>query len=310
MKKILVLEGNPAFQKTLVFDDFTYGAVNRASSMYIYTGGKGTNFCRAGNIFGKAQYELLHFTGGENGRMVDSLLAQEGIRVSSITVANQTRTCVTILDNAKGVMTELIEPSSPLTEEDQEKFLLLLEEKLEECSACAISGSLPDGTNKEFYTQWAEKVLEKGKLLFIDAVKGIENTLALPGKKVLKINKEELFFLSGEKEILSGMEKMMKKYALEVLAITDGSANAFLCTSAGVRKKYILPRLEKIVSPLGCGDTASSVMCSLLLENTAAEEAFQRALAAACANCLNKDAASFDMAQMQKILPLIRMEEI
>ncbi|MBR2365463.1 MAG: hypothetical protein IKA79_09690 [Lentisphaeria bacterium] len=310
MKKILVLEGNPAFQKTLTFKKIRYGEVNRASSLHIYTGGKGTNFCRAGRIFRQAEYELLHFTGGENGRKVDHLLAEEGIKTFSVKVDAETRCCITCLNEDDGSMTELIEPSFPLTAEDQKKFLLLLEERLPGCSVAAITGSLPDGTDKEYYTQWAQMVLNAGKLLFIDAVKGIGNTLALPGKKILKINKEELLFLSGGKTLADGMEKLMEKYALEVLAVTDGAGNAFLAASSGVRRKYILPELEKIVSPLGCGDTASSVFCSLLLAGTLPQEAFKTALAAASANCLNGDAASFSMEDMEKLLPLIRMEDM
>ena len=310
MNKILVLEGNPALQKTLVFKDFRPGLVNRASALRIYTGGKGTNFCRAGNIFHKADYELLHFTGGENGRKADELLAKEGIKTFSVKIQAETRCCVTCLNESDGSMTELIEPSSPLTEKDQKEFLSLLQEHLPECSAAAISGSLPDGTESIFYTPWAEKILKAGKLLFIDAVKGIENTLLLPGKKVLKINKEELFFLSGEKDLKQGMERMFEKYVLEVLAVTDGAENAFLATKQGVRKKYILPVLEKVISPLGCGDTASSVFCALLLDKVDAAEAFKTALAAACANCLNGDAAFFEMGEMEKLLPLIKMEEV
>ncbi len=309
MKKILVLEGNPAFQKTLAFQNFQYGEVNRASSLRVYTGGKGTNFCRACRIFGRADCELLHFTGGENGRKVDVMLAEEGIKTFSVKTEKETRCCVTCLNKADGSMTELIEPSFPLTEKDQKEFLHLLEKHLPESACAAITGSLPDGTDREFYTQWAEKVLAYGKLLFIDAVKGIENTLFLPGKKVLKINKEELFFLSGEKNLKQGMERMFEKYILEVLAVTDGAANAFLATKQGVRKKYILPVPGKVISPLGCGDTASSVFTSLLLEGTLPEEAFKTALAAASANCLSADAASFDTEDMENILKQIKMED-
>lgn len=309
MKKILVLEGNPAFQKTLAFQDFQYGKVNRASAIRIYTGGKGTNFCRAGRIFGRAEYELLHFTGGENGKKVDELLAKEGIRTFSVKTEAETRCCVTCLNEADRSMTELIEPSFPLTEKNQKEFLLLLQKRLPESSCAAITGSLPDGTDKEFYTQWAEAVLASGRLLFIDAVKGIENTLLLPGKKVLKINKEELLFLSGENTLKQGMEKMFEKYDLEILAVTDGAENAFLATKQGIRKKYILPVLEKIVSPLGCGDTASSVFVSLLLEGVLPEEAFRTALAAASANCLSADAASFDTGDMERLLKQIKMED-
>ena len=47
MKKVTVLGANPAFQKTLTFDGFRQGKVNRAKDVTFTASGKGINFCRA-----------------------------------------------------------------------------------------------------------------------------------------------------------------------------------------------------------------------------------------------------------------------
>ena len=67
MNNIAVLGPNPAWQKTLFFDRFAYGKINRAKEMQQFPAGKGINFCRAAACHSRAVGRLVQFTGGENG---------------------------------------------------------------------------------------------------------------------------------------------------------------------------------------------------------------------------------------------------
>ena len=175
-KKILILEGNSALQKTLFFDDFTCGDVNRAAKIRFSAGGKGANFCRALLVRGEKGGVLLHFSGGDNGRKADNFLREEGIHIVSVPVKKETRMCTTCLDARNNSMTELIEPSFPPDEEEKTAFQKQLEALAEDpaITAAAITGSLPDGTSPTLYYEWAKAVSARNKWLFIDAVKGVE----------------------------------------------------------------------------------------------------------------------------------------
>lgn len=310
-KEIIVLEGNSALQKTLFFDRFTFGAVNRARKMTLSAGGKGANFCRALRIGGGKKGVLLHFSGGENGKKADSFLREEGIEVISCAVEKETRCCTTCLDPHSGSMTELIEPSIPPETAAQESFIRVLEDLLqkETCAGGAITGSLPDGTDPVLYYNWGKKILSYNKWLFMDAVKGIEPILPLPGKKILKINKEELFRLTGEEDLSAGMDKLLAAGSLYALGITDGPGKAFL-GAGGKKWSFTLPELSRVISPLGCGDSVSAFFFQELLEGTAPEKAFAAALGAGCANCLTPEPAVFSLKEAQHLGAQVLVEEL
>ena len=59
MKRITALGPNPAWQKTLFFDRFRYGAINRAREMQTFPAGKGINFCRAAACHGRVAARLI-----------------------------------------------------------------------------------------------------------------------------------------------------------------------------------------------------------------------------------------------------------
>ena len=113
MNNIAVLGPNPAWQKTLFFDRFAYGKINRAKEMQQFPAGKGINFCRAAACHSRAVGRLVQFTGGENGVRIQTELAREGMSVFSVRTGGATRCCTTCLCRETGTMTEVIEPSDP-----------------------------------------------------------------------------------------------------------------------------------------------------------------------------------------------------
>ena len=62
-----------------------------------------------------------------------------------------------------------------------------------------------------------------------------------------------------------------------------------------------MPRIEKVVNPVGSGDTASAVLLSCLLADETPEKAFAYAIAAASANCLSMKCGEFDRAIAEKL---------
>ena len=58
---------------------------------------------------------------------------------------------------------------------------------------------------------------------------------------------------------------------------------------------YTIPRLEQVINPIGCGDTASAVWLSEIVSGTEYSEAFRYALGCASANCLTAFPGNFVM---------------
>jgi fructose-1-phosphate kinase PfkB-like protein len=244
---------------------------------------------------------LYQFSGGANGRLHEAALAAEGIAYRAVHVAAETRCCTTVLDRTGDAMTELIEPSHAPGDSEIAEMLRVFDAGLERAAGAAVAGSLPDGTDKELYTEVA-KLAAKHKLpLLVDAV--YAPMLDAAGEFILKINMDELKKLTGETEAQSALRSGMAKWPRGVLAITDGAAAAYLA-AGGRMWRYAIPEIE-VVSALGAGDTCSAVTMSEFLNGRPVAEAFACGLAAASANCLSPRAGEFDDAEVAKLMPTV-----
>src|SRR5207249_1617308 len=99
---ILVVGLSPAWQRTLVFEDFIPGKVNRATRVSEMASGKGVNVARVASILG-APVRLLTVAGGTRGRLLKAQLAIQGLDARIVPVKAETRICQTLL-TPKGTM--------------------------------------------------------------------------------------------------------------------------------------------------------------------------------------------------------------
>ncbi len=299
--RILVLGANPAWQSTLHFARFVPDEVNRALSLAEYPSGKGINFCRAVHCFGMADTLLFQFAGGENGQKICTGLDTLGFQHITIKTEANTRRCITCIDDSTHSMTELIEPSSPITAAEEQRFLEELEKALPQAAAFAITGSLPDRSDLGLYTKAVQRAVATGVPVVIDAVKGIQEALRFQGNITVKINLQELEKLTGENEGTTALKRAATLWPDKIFAITNGADEAFLLKD-GETTEFRIPCVPQLVSPLGCGDTASAVYTSCIANGISPQEAFRQALAAASANCLNDQAGSFPIEEMKRLL--------
>lgn len=299
VKPILVLGANPAWQKTLFFRNFAYGDVNRSCRMETYPAGKGVNFCRAAKIWGRIEPELFQFAGGVNGKLLRDGLEREELAAVTVPVAGATRCCTTCLDESTRTMTELIEPSHAVSETEAAQLLQAFETALAGASGAAVCGSLPDGSSYTIYHRAAELAHKAGVMILFDAWQNIEPCLSA-GKNILKINRQELSKMTGISDLRAALRALFSRFELQFAAITDGAGCAY-ASNGKTLFTYTLPPVAEVVSPLGCGDTASAVLLSEVVAGTPFEYAFQLALGAASANCLNGTSGSFDRSTAVKL---------
>jgi len=300
VKRVLAAGLNPAWQRTLSFESFAPGAVNRASASSEGAAGKGVNFARASKIWGKAQATVLQFAGGRSGELLLEAMAKEGLSEISRSTQALTRVCTTVLSKTWPQMTELIEPSAEVGSQDAEALLDAALKALPGMDALAICGSYPPGAGEAFYERLALAAKEAGKPVLMDSFMGVERALASKAVSVLKINLEEFRKLSGGDEIKASMRGALERHSLDALALTDGPGTARLACAEGLWS-YEIPRLQELVNPLGAGDCCAAVMLSEILEGSAAGDAFVSGLAAASASCLSKACAVFEPAKAMEI---------
>lgn len=311
MKKILISGANPAWQKVLVFANLRKGKVNRADKMISFSSGKGGNFARAANIYGRCNHELIQFLAGENGRRVAEMFDAEKIIHNDILLADgETRVCSTCIDLAEQDMTELIEPAPQLTQSDIERFKNAVNTALKSADAFAVCGTMPSNAPNDIYSELTATALKNGKIVLADMLFDLDSVLKNSNKKViLKINADELKSFTGLDNTVNSLEILNKKYDLICAGITDGPDTAYLLADNKIFR-YKLPKLENIINAIGCGDTASAVMLSEYLSSGDKINSFRMALGCASANCLSLKCAEFDKKFAEDFAEKINIEEL
>lgn len=289
---IIAVGLNPAWQKTLIFPQLRFYQVNRSEVVNMMASGKGINFVRALNILGRGA-KVYQFTGGETGKHICDYLDKENIKHCSIGVASQTRVCTTCLCQKSGKMTELIEPSGFIPPDAAGKFMKEISAAIPSSKGLALCGTFPPGIEESFYAELAAAARKAGVPVLLDAWKGVKPTLE-EGVDVLKINSDEIKELTRKCNLKDAVKACLKKYKIKVAAITAGPHNSLLVEN-GNMWVFKIPRLKKILNPIGAGDTVSAVFFAEYIAGKPLHEAFRTGLAAASASCLHNEAAVFDI---------------
>ena len=250
---ILVIGWNSAVQKTLEFEDFVIGEVNRAKALYLGTGGKGQNFCISTKVFlgapelghlgsesvnnvQKSDVILFHFEAGQAGDFVNQELNRREIKHIAVDVPHQnTRTCTTIVNHKTMEATEVIEPSIEVSSEQKfqmmEHIKVTLSRNSQQIKAIAICGTSPGGIDAaESYLGIASLASSYKQLVFVDAVKGISEKI-MRHVGILKVNKQEFEVLTEMilKRKCNSIDEAatellhLFKENLKVIAITAGN---------------------------------------------------------------------------------------
>jgi fructose-1-phosphate kinase PfkB-like protein len=293
MPVILAIGANPCWEKVLHFASFLPGEVNRATEVGGYAAGKATNFCRALKCLGgPVTGRQLTFLGGDAGRAFAEDLAREGLDLRFVPVDAETRTCTNCI--CGGVMTELVEPGAAPSDAAVRDFLALLEQNAAEASGIALTGSIPKGTLPSFAPDIARIAGRRALPLLLDNWQAAPEILATGVCAILKINAEELGRLTGAAAVPDGLALLHHRWPQLTAGITAGPDAAWLLLPDDATPVRLAPpRLDRVVNPLGAGDTCSAVFFARLLQGATPSQAFQAGLDAASRSCLTDKAGVF-----------------
>jgi fructose-1-phosphate kinase PfkB-like protein len=304
---VLAVGPNSVLQKSLRFAELKTGGINRAQSLTVGPGGKGYHFALAANIARPGSAAVAHFIGGENGRQICEHIHELQLPQLQTSIAGESRCCTTLLDEASGDMTELIEPSPDISPDEATDFCVQISILMPRLRGLALCGTTPPGCGERFYAELAESA-NADSLVLLDGYKGVEDILATGRVDILKINLHELAELSGESELDAGAQWVFANFAIRYLALTDGPDRAHLFADSA-HWCFELPPLEAVVNPIGAGDTVGAVLLQSLLAGDLAHEAFRLGLAAASASCRSIHGARFTMVDARAMATEIRCEK-
>jgi tagatose 6-phosphate kinase len=299
---ILCIGTTPAAQRVMIFRRLTPDAVNRAVTTLDGAAGKSVNVAKVLKALGE-QPVATGFLGGERGEFIRAIVTGKGIESEFVAVSTPTRQCLTVIDEATGTHTELVEESGAVQPADFEKFTGIVRRHMAACRAVVMSGTIAPGCPATLYHDCARLAEQTGALTVVDA-QGAALTEALKAKPgVVKPNRAELAAtvgraLQSDADLMSAMRELHERGAQWVV-VTAGKAPAFAFDGKNFAR-IVSPQI-KPANPIGSGDAFTAGTVCRLLRGDDLAEACRWGAAAGAANALTLMPGELDPGDTQRL---------
>jgi len=284
----------PALQRTLELAALNVGGVSRIRSVTVSTGGKAVNSARVLQTLGNLPM-LFGFSGGDSGRTLERLMAEEGLAQCLVKASAPVRLCQTLLADNVHDFTELVEEGPALPAADWQSLQCSFDEMLacKPVSMIILAGSVPASAPTAIYANLLASASSHGVPCLLDT-SGPALLKALPQRPAwVKINMAELFASVGRPCPQDHLDTAVEAAARELIAcgaqtvgITHGGEAAWLVTPTALRR-FTIPTVP-VASTLGCGDAVNAGIAHARQQGQLLEDAFVFGLACGMSNATHR----------------------
>jgi len=312
---VLCVGTTPTVARTMRFARLTLDAVNRTADVYEYAAGKAVNVARVVKTLG-GEPVCLGFAGGLRGRQLRDSLDDAGVRHALVDVAAQTRMSLTVIDDAAGTATELVEEARPVTAADGDRLVAAVGDHIagDVPGVLVLSGSLAPGLSDDYVARCVRRGRELGVWTLVD-VAGEPLRRAIDARPdVVKVNAAELtgvadaMILGNRTGTPDDLVNWATGHALVIrgwVVVTRG-AEPTIATDGRDVLTVPVPRVE-LVSPIGGGDTFAAGLAVGRTRGLPMAESLRLATAAAAANATTPHAAHVPAELVDALLTQVKV---
>jgi tagatose 6-phosphate kinase len=286
---ILAVGLSPAIQRSLLFDRFEIGEVNRSSGYYTDAAGKCVNVARVLTQAGCSS-TCLTIAGRENRREFERLCRRDGMHLITTEVSGRVRTCTTVIDRSTGLCTELVvnEPESVTPEEEQAFTSEFLRELEKRPAVLVISGSRLPGFSQRIIPFMVEQAKGQGMMVIAD-YRGKDLLDSFQTQQIrpdyVKINYQEfLETFDSFDDMDQAIDELSRTY--DCAFILSRGKDPTLVVEHGLRQEIASER-RQAVNPIGCGDSMTAGVAHGLLDGASLQEAVALGIAYAAKNVMS-----------------------
>lgn len=289
--RCLTITLNAAVDATYAIDRLVPGEAHRVRHAWHMPGGKGNNVARVLAARGH-KVVATGFLGGVTGDTIASGLADAGITPAFVRLARGvSRTCHTILDEASGRATEILEAGPAVAPEDAERFLAALPRLVARADLVVISGSAPVGIDAAFMAEAASIIRSGTSRMAVDSSGDALVALLTGRPDLVKPNAGEMAALMGHATSLAGQVA----FARDDLIGRRMAPGARVLLSLGAEGAVLVTATETVrarspairaVNTVGCGDALLAGFVDGWLAGCDAVESLRHAVAFGAAAAL------------------------
>jgi 1-phosphofructokinase family hexose kinase len=301
-KYILTLTPNPSIDKTAVVQNYRIGHIHRPQRLVVLPGGKGVNVARSVQRLGGSVCAGL-LLGGHAGKWIFEGLEREGIPARAAWTDGETRSCLSVIDNSTGTITELYEAGTRITGNAWDLFEELAGELLPEATFVTVSGSLPEGAPVGGYARLVRLAHRHNVPACIDTSGSFLKEALAANPYLVKINRREAGELLDRQvrtaeDAISAAKHI--RDSCQMAMITLGGEGAVLAAGDGVWH-LPSPKIEA-VCPVGSGDALLGAFCAGLERGDSPVEALRLGIATGAANALEIGPGVFKMEMVEAFI--------
>lgn len=286
------------------------GKVIRVSTCNMTAGGKGLNVSRVIKMCGE-DILATGFVGGHTGALAEQLLQNDEIKSKFVHTKGETRNCINILDQ-NNISTEFLEPGAPVSKDEKDLFIKQFDEILDNTNVVAISGSAPQGLDKDIYKVLIDMAKKKGKKVILDTSGDLlrEGIKACP--TMIKPNSEEMesllkISINNRDEIIKSAIKLHQS-GIEVVVVSLGGEGALLVSKDGIYQGK--PPKIQVVNTVGCGDSMVAAFAVGFERGYSPLESLKYAVSVSAANAVTASTGSFKKEDADKIFKEVEIIKI
>jgi tagatose 6-phosphate kinase len=309
---ILCLNLNAAVDKTVVVSPFRLNEIHRPEQVLALPGGKGANVARGLKHLGGAPV-VMGWVGGFNGGFIESGLQREGIATAFVHVAAESRTCLSIVDNANGTLTEIYERGDAVPEAKIAELEERFRTSVGQYQVVTLSGSLPPGVPADFYARLIAIAHAAGVPVYLDSSgAALRQGLAHGQVFLIKPNRYEFADLIGAEPAdprgLAAAAQVLARQWATIVVLSLGGDGALVASRDLLFR--VQPPPIRAQSAVGSGDCLLAGLVYTMSNGGSLAEAARYGVAAGTANALTLGAGRFSRADFTRILADVTITEM
>lgn len=302
---------NPSLDEHIMVRGLIPEETTRWSKRYRYAGGKGIDVSRAIHEMGGAT-TAYGFIGGQEGRILEILLDEEGVPFNLTPIEQETRTNFIITDTKTSQQTRIGAPGPRISKGELKRLLNKLKSIRPSPDLIAAGGSVPPGVPASIYYDIVKGAKHSGVRTILDSAnqwleEGIKAKPYLIKPNVHEAEELLKTELSSEETIIKAALALVKT-GIEIVVISRGKDGIIAANKKSITKA--VPPPVKVRSAVGAGDCTIAGLALKLAYGEPLIEACRLAVAMGTAAVLTPGTELCHKADVKKLLPKIQVWEI
>ncbi|MGZ9734583.1 1-phosphofructokinase family hexose kinase [Flavobacterium sp. GNP002] len=299
---IVTITVNSALDKSTHFKGLVPEQKIRCEEPRFDAGGGGINVSKA--ISRLSGTSLAVFTsGGPTGKMLEELVAKEGIAFEAVAVQSWTRESFVAVDDNTNSQYRFGFTGGKISDEESKRILETIANF--NPKFLVASGSLNEGLSDDFYSKIAEIAKKSSAKLIVDTSGEALKKALEDGVYMIKPNVGELAKLIGVErlelgEVNEAAKQIIAKGGAEIVVVSLGPQGAVLVTK-DIYEFVPAPNVAK-KSTVGAGDSMVGGMVWALSQNKSLKEVIRWGVACGTAATMNEGTQLFKAEDVMKLL--------